>query len=316
MEANDSKKEETEMNRKKQLRGCLILALGALIWGIAFVAQNVGMDKVEPFTFNGIRTLLGSVTLLPLLLFRRLKNNGGERKTKDGKKELLIGGTLCGVALFVAGSLQQFAFTDPNASSGKIAFLTALYMIIVPLFGIFLGKKLPIRIWVCVLLGVTGAYLLSVSDGFSISRGDLLAIGCAVAFSFHILLVDRYSRTVDGVELSCLQFFVAGSLGVICMFLFEKPVLSDILSAAVPILYAGVMSCGLGYTFQVIGQKDVDPTVASLIMCFESVFGALAGWVILKETMSLRQVIGCVVMFIAVILTQIPISLKRKDKKA
>ena len=219
----------------------------------------------------------------------------------------------CPLALCVASNFQQQAFNDPDTTSGKIAFLTAMYMIIVPLLGLFLRKKIPLPIWISVALGVFGVYLLCINEGFSLSYGDVLALCCAFFYSIHILLIDRFSPRVDGVQLSCLQFFVSGALSLVCMAIFETPILSNILAVAPSILYSGVLSCGVAYTLQVVGQKGTDPAVASLIMCLESVFGVLSGWAILGETLSAKEIVGCVIMFAAIILTQMEFPAKKKS---
>ncbi len=294
-------------------RGPLILALAALIWGTSFVSQSVGMKSVEAFTFNGVRTLLGALTLLPVVALRRffLRKRGGDpsdpREKPGYRKKLLTGGVCCGLVLCVATNVQQFAFNDPDSSSGKIAFLTAMYMVLVPVLSFFVFKKRPsVLVALGVVTGVCGVYLLSVKEGFSMGYGDILSLLCAFCFSVHILVIDRFAPSLDGVELSCVQFAVSGGVTCLLMFLFETPTPGAVASAALPILYSGLMSCGVAYTLQVVGQKKTDPTVASLIMCLESVFGALSGWIILGETMSLRAIFGCVLMFIAILLTQIP----------
>ncbi|MBE6565170.1 MAG: DMT family transporter [Ruminococcaceae bacterium] len=300
---------------KNRFLGPLLLLLTAFIWGTSFVAQSKGMERIEAFTFNGIRTVLGALSLLPVIAFQYAgqKRREGEKAKKPfalSDKTLWIGGLCCGLALCVASNFQQQAFNDPGTSSGKIAFLTAMYMIIVPLMGLFLRKKIPLPVWISVFLGVFGVYLLCINEGFTLSYGDILALCCALFYSIHILLIDHFSPQVDGVQLSCLQFFVSGTLSLICMGIFETPILTDILAVAPAILYSGVLSCGVAYTLQVVGQKGTDPTVASLIMCLESVFGVLSGWAILGETLSAREIAGCVIMFAAILLTQVKWPLK------
>ena len=211
------------------------------------------------------------------------------------------------MVLCIATNVQQHAFSDPNTSAGKIAFLTAMYMILVPILSFILFRKKP-ALWVAlgVVLGTVGVYLLSATEGIGISYGDVLALLCALCFSGHILVIDRFAPGLDGVELACVQFAISGGVSCVLMFLFETPVLPEILSVAFPIAYSGIMSCGLAYTFQIVGQKYTDPTVAAVIMCLESVFGAISGWLILGETMSVRAIFGCVLMFAAILLTQIP----------
>ena len=294
------------------LRQSLLLFLTATIWGVAFVAQSVGMDYVEPFTFNAVRNMIGAIVLLPCIgLLNRLngKDNGEAREPQ--KKTLIIGGISCGVLLFVASNLQQFGIQYTTV--GKAGFITAMYIVLVPVFGIFLHKKAGLKIWAAVALAVAGLYLLCMTDGsFSLQMGDLLVLACAVAFSFHILVIDYFSPKVDGVKLSCIQFFTCAVLSAIGMLLFEEPKLSQILAAWVPILYAGVMSCGVAYTLQIIGQKGMNPTVASLILSLESVVSLLAGWVILGQKLSKRELAGCALAFAAIILVQLPSKVHKK----
>lgn len=294
------------------LRQSLLLFLTATIWGVAFVAQSVGMDYVEPFTFNAVRNMIGAIVLLPCIgLLNRLngKDNGEAREPQ--KKTLIIGGISCGVLLFVASNLQQFGIQYTTV--GKAGFITAMYIVLVPVFGIFLHKKSGLKIWAAVTLAVAGLYLLCMTDGsFSLQMGDLLVLACAVAFSFHILVIDYFSPKVDGVKLSCIQFFTCAVLSAIGMLLFEEPKLPQILAAWVPILYAGVMSCGVAYTLQIIGQKGMNPTVASLILSLESVVSLLAGWVILGQKLSKRELAGCALAFVAIILVQLPSKVHKK----
>ena len=230
---------------------------------------------------------------------------------KQVNRNSLIGGACCGVVLCVASSLQQFGVSMTTA--GKAGFFTALYIVIVPLMGVFIKKKIPKIIWLCVAIAVAGFYLLCVKEGFSIGTGDLLVLCCAFFFSIHIMVIDHFTAgKVDGVRMSCVQFLVAGVLAIICMFLFEEPSLASIWDARVSILYAGVMSCGVAYTLQILGQKDTDPTTATLLMSLESVFAALSGWVLLNEALSMKELFGCALVFVAVILAQIPLPVKSK----
>jgi len=298
----------------KKWIGSLMLLMTALIWGTAFVAQSVGMDYVEPFTFNFTRYIVGALVLVPFVIAGILRRNNNKDRSKEfindaknagkaAKKYTVFGGIGCGILLCVASSLQQFGIKYTN-SVGKAGFLTALYIIIVPILGIFIGKKSRALIWVCVVLSTAGLYLLCVKDGFKFEIGDVFLILCALVFSFHIMLIDHVSPRGDGVTISCIQFAVSGLLCFICALITEKIVFADILKAYFPILYAGVMSCGVAYTFQILGQKYVEPAKASLILCLESVFATLGGWVILKQTMSLKETIGCVIVFAAIILAQ------------
>lgn len=295
------------------LRQSLLLFLTATIWGVAFVAQSVGMDYVEPFTFNAVRNVIGAIVLLPCIGFlNRLNSNSDKKEEKEDKKTLIIGGISCGVLLFIASNLQQFGIQYTTV--GKAGFITAMYIVLVPVFGIFLHKKVGLRIWMAVVLAVAGLYLLCMTDGsFDLQTGDLLVLACAVAFSFHILVIDYFSPKVNGVKLSCIQFFTCAVLSAIGMLLFEEPKLSQILAAWLPIFYAGVLSCGVAYTLQIIGQKGMNPTVASLILSLESVVSLLAGWLILGQKLSNRELIGCALAFAAIIIVQLPVKTRTKS---
>lgn len=294
------------------LRQSLLLFLTAVIWGVAFVAQSVGMDYVEPFTFNAVRNGIGAVVLLPCIgLLNRLKVRDKSETVKAQKKTLITGGILCGVLLFIGSNLQQFGIQYTTV--GKAGFITAMYIVLVPVFGIFLHKKAGIKIWAAVALAVAGLYLLCMTEGaFKLQTGDLLVLAGAVGFTFHILVIDYYSPRADGVKLSCIQFLTCAVLSAVGMLLFEEPKLSQILAAWLPILYAGVMSCGVAYTLQIIGQKGMNPTVASLILSLESVVSLLAGWVILGQKLSGRELLGCALAFAAIIIVQLPSKCHKK----
>lgn len=281
----------------------LLLFLTAAIWGVAFVAQSVGMDYVKPFTFNGVRSLLGALVLLPAI-YSFNKKKDSEAKAKENPKTLWLGGVLCGVCLCVASSLQQVGIQYTTA--GKAGFLTAMYIIIVPVIGLFLKQKCSPFVGISIVLATIGLYLLSINDGFNIGKGDICVILCAVVFSLHILVIDYFAPKCDGVKLSCIQFLVCGVICSVIALAIEKPELNRILAAWIPITYAGVMSCGVAYTLQIIGQKGMNPTVASLILSLESVISVLAGWVLLHQALSVRELIGCVIMFAAIILAQLP----------
>ena len=285
-----------------------LLFLTACIWGSAFVAQSVGMDFVEPFTFTFARSIIGGLVLIPCIPFlRKLRN---EKRTGITKVEW-IGGLLCGVALFAASNMQQLGIV--HTTVGKSGFITALYVVIVPIMGIFLRKKMPRIIWFCVALSVVGLYLLCMTgESFSLNYGDLLTLICAILFSVHILIIDYYSPQGDGVVISCIQFFTCGVLSAIVMLFAESPSVTNIFAAKWPILYAGVLSSGVAYTLQVVAQKNVNPTVASLILCLESVVSAIAGWLILHETLTARELLGCGLMFVAIVLAQVPIPERKK----
>ena len=298
---------------KQQIKSSLILLLTATIWGVAFVAQSVGMEYIGPFTFNAIRCVLGGLVLMPVILvLKKKKEIGAENQEKEDKKTLWAGGIACGVILCIASNLQQFGIME--ASVGKSGFFTALYIVMIPVIGIFIGKRPGIKLWFCVALAVVGMYLLCMKDGsFTIERADIMLLLCALAFSFHILVVDYFSPKVDGVKMSCIQFFVCGVLSAVGMLFTETPDISNIQAAWLPLLYAGLLSCGVGYTLQIVGQKGINPVIASLIMSLESVISALAGWVILGQVLSPKEILGCVLMFVAIIITQIPIGNKKTD---
>ena len=302
----------------KKMQSNILLLLTAIIWGSAFVAQKSGMDYVEPFTFNGIRTFIGGLVLIPVIFFMEKKNPpeeiSREEKTKKNK-ELLIGGICCGLALFAASSLQQFGVSYTTA--GKAGFITTLYVVFVPIISVLLRKKVRPIMWLCVAMGAVGLYLLCMTDAsFRLTFGDTMVLLCAVAFAVHILTVDHFSPKMDGIKLSCIQFLTVGIVSMVCMFIFEHPDIHAILDCAVPILYAGMLSCGLGYTFQVVAQKHAEPTVASLLMSLESVFAVVFGALLLHETMSMRELSGCLIIFIAVIISQLPEKKPQKEGEA
>jgi drug/metabolite transporter (DMT)-like permease len=298
---------------KQQIKSSLILLLTATIWGVAFVAQSVGMEYIGPFTFNAIRCVLGGLVLIPVILvLKKKKETGAENQEKEDKKTLWAGGIACGVILCIASNLQQFGIME--ASVGKSGFFTALYIVMIPVIGIFIGKRPGIKLWFCVALAVVGMYLLCMKDGsFTIERADIMLLLCALVFSVHILVVDYFSPKVDGVKMSCIQFFVCGVLSAVGMLFTETPDISNIQAAWLPLLYAGLLSCGVGYTLQIVGQKGINPVIASLIMSLESVISALAGWVILGQVLSPKEILGCILMFVAIIITQIPIGNKKTD---
>ncbi len=338
----------------RQFRGSILLFLTAFIWGTAFVAQKSGLDLVSPLMFNGIRTLIGGIVLLPVIAFFSRKSRtsangsganealkagmagadkagaagagealeagtagtdaaGAGETSGENRRTLWIGGICCGFFLMAAGGVQQIGLNWTTA--GKSGFITALYVILVPLFGLFLRRKIRPIFWACVAASAVGLYLLCIpaDGGFgAINKGDIITMVCAALFAFHILVIDHFSPKVDGVKLSCIQFFFAGIVTlIIAPFLdpamgFSLPSAGDVLACWFPIFYSGVMSCGIAYTLQVVAQADVDPTIASMILCLESVFSVLAGAVILGEGMGTREIIGCVLMFIAILVAQLP----------
>lgn len=313
------------------MRGNLLLLLTAFIWGMAFAAQSEGMKYVEPFTFMGVRSYLAGIVLLIFLGVRRglekrhKKGTPGaalkeaEEKTpgnapgKSSGRMLLLGGVCCGVVLFTASMLQQIGIKYAP-ESGKAGFITALYIVLVPVCGIFIKKKAGARVWLAVLTALCGMYLLCVSDGFTIAKGDVYLLLCALAYAADILVVDYFSPKADGAAMSCIQFFVCGLLGTAGMFWTEKAEAARILKAWLPLVYTGVFSSGVGYTLQIVAQKDTEPTEASLIMSLESVFAALGGWLLLGQTLSVRESAGCALVFAAVILAQIPGRRKGKQE--
>ena len=285
------------------MKNNILLVLTALIWGCAFVAQSVGMDYVGPFTFNMARFLIGAIVLLPVIWFMdRQRKTGAEKGA--GQKTLIIGGICCGIALAVASTLQQWGILFTTV--GKAGFITAMYIVIVPLLGIFIGKKVRPLIIGCVAIAVVGFYFLCMTESLRLGLGDFLVLLCAIAFSTHILVIDHFSPKVDGVKMSAIQFLTAAIISAVPTLLWEQPVFTEILQAWQPVLYAGVMSCGVAYTLQIIAQKNADPTVASLLLSLESVFSVLAGWVLLGQGLSLKELFGCVLIFCAIILAQLP----------
>ena len=283
-----------------------MLLLAAFIWGSAFVAQSVGMDYMGPLTFSCVRSIICSIVLVPCIfvLDRWKSPQERERVAQMDRKTLLLGGVCCGVVLCVASNLQQFGIQ--YTSVGKAGFITALYIVIVPVLGLFLGRRCGLKVWLGVLIALVGFYLLCMTGGFSLERGDVYLLCCSVLFSCHILVIDHFSPLVDGVKMSCIQFLVSGVLSGIGMFLFETPTVEGILAGAGSVLYAGVLSCGVAYTLQIVGQTNYNPTVATLLMSLESVFSVLTGWAVLHQKLSVRELGGCVLIFIAVILAQLP----------
>ena len=293
--------------KKIQMKNSFLLLLTAAIWGVAFVAQSVGMEYVEPFTFNAVRSIISGLVLIPCIWFLDRKKPRQEKTSQMRKQEwkmLLAGGVCCGVCLFAASNFQQFGIRYTTV--GKAGFITACYIVIVPVIGIFLKKACGRLLWVSVAMAVVGLYFLCMTETLTIGKGDFLVFICALLFSLHILVIDYFSPRTDGVKMSCIQFFVCGILSGVAMLFTEEPHLTDIFAAWIPILYAGVMSCGVAYTLQIVGQKGMNPTVASLILSLESCISVLAGWLILGQKLSVRELSGCLIMFGAIILAQLP----------
>ena len=300
--------------KNKVIRQVVAPLLAAMIWGSAFVFQSVSTEFIEPFTFNMARSLVASVFLLGLTLvmraFRKEKKEVSPQDKKAYRKELLTGGLCCGVFLTIASNLQQLGIA--YTTTGKAGFITALYIVVVPVAGIFFRKKVDFTVWISVLLAVAGLYFLCVKEGFSIAAGDFYVFLCAIFFAGQILLVDRFVQKVDGVELSFVQFIVMTVLSGICMLIFENPDWPAIRACIGPILYVGVFSSGVAYTLQIIAQKDANPTVVSILMSMESVFATLSGAVFLQEVLSGREYAGCALMLVAVVLAQIPVPKRKK----
>lgn len=307
---------------KNKIGSSLLLFITACIWGVAFVAQSVAADYVKPFTFNFIRFLMGGIFLIPVIwIIGRTKtadkgDNQCEDKSDDktaDRKTTLVGGICCGLCLCAGSLCQQYGIQF--TSVGKAGFITALYIIIVPVLGIFLKKKVSVLIWLSAAVAMTGFYLLCMTEGLSVNKGDFILLIGAFIFSLHILVIDYFSPKADGVQISCVQFFTSAIICGIGTFMFEKPELTAILAAYVPLLYAGIMSCGIAYTLQIVGQKNTEPTVASLILSLESVIAVLAGWIILGQKLSLTEIIGCVLVFAAIIMAQLPTGEKKDYEK-
>jgi len=269
------------------------------------------MDYVEPFTFNASRYFVGGAVLLPVIAVR--SRAGGLKKREDPavRKQLILGGIICGAILFVASALQQTGLLYTTV--GKSGFITALYIITVPIFGLFLKKRTGVNVWISVFIATAGMYLLCVTESSFFGRGELLSFLCAVCFAWHILVIDRLAPNVDSVKLCCVQFFSCAIFSSFAMFVFESPEIGSIIAAASPILYTGVLSCGVAYTFQIMGQRDANPAVASLIMSLESVFALLGGVLLMGEAPTARELLGCLLMFGAIVLSQF--SLKKKSEK-
>ena len=290
----------------KQYRGSILLFITAIIWGVAFVAQDVGMDYWSPFAFNGIRNYIGAAVLLPFIYMRDKSRGSNAKKWND--KTLITGGVLCGTALCSATCFQQFGIQLSDASAGKAGFITAFYIVLVPIAGIFFKKKCPITAYLAAVIAAVGLYILCIPAGvvFEVKFADVLVFICALIFTAQILLVDYYSPKVDGVKLACIQFFTSAVISTIGALVTGSFDVVFNIEAWIPILYAGVLSSGVAYTLQIIGQKDLNPTVASIIMSLEACVSVIAAWVILGDAMDARQITGCVIMFGAILLAQLP----------
>ena len=298
------------MNKQK-LKGNAMLLLTAMIWGMSFIAQSKGVEDISPVAFTGLRSVLGGIVLLPVIAFLDYGKKKHNKRVGRINRDLITGGTLCGLILCLASTLQTMGMV--YTSPGKSAFITALYMVIIPIVGLFTGKKPRPVIAISVVIATVGLYMICVDSSSGINKGDLITLACSFLFTAHILVIDHFSPRVDGVKLSCIQFFVCGAINLIYMSIFEKPELAPILGCWASIGFSGIMSCGIAYTLQIVGQKYTDPTSASILMSLESVFAALSaailaasGWNITGGTMNIREIIGCVLMFCAIILVQLP----------
>ena len=292
----------------KKWYGNAALLLAAIIWGFALVAQSVGMEYVGPFTFQASRSFLGSAALVPVILIMDAKKKKNPDYAPPGKKErrrLWVGGIVCGVVLCTACCFQQVGILYTTV--GKAGFLTAMYLVLVPILGIFLGRRAPKKIWFCVAVSAVGIYFLSMTESFAFAKGDILVIVCAFFFAIHILAVDHFAPDVDGVKLSCIQFLVTAVISSALMFLFEKPQAGQIAGAGISILYAGVMSCGGAYTLQILGQQYTEPATATLLLSMESVFSLVGGALLLGQIPSGKELLGCALVFAAVLFAQMPV---------
>ncbi|MDR1246688.1 MAG: DMT family transporter [Clostridiales Family XIII bacterium] len=299
------------------VKSTFILTLAAMIWGFAFVAQRSGMEHVGPFFFNGVRTLLGALTLTVFISFQNSASRAASRNASGDKKDLLRGGLLCGLVLFAGSNFQQMGLVFTSAS--KAGFITALYIILVPIFGIFLKHRTHWNTWIGVILASVGLYCLCITEAFNIAAGDLVILIGAAFWALHILIIDYFVRRVDAVRLSCAQFIVCGAFSLIAMPFADPyfsavsfPSFESIIAVLPAILYAGILSSGAGFTLQAVGQKYANPTVASIIMSTEAIFGVIGGFLLLGERFTPRELLGSVLMFAAVILAQLPLGTRRK----
>jgi drug/metabolite transporter (DMT)-like permease len=292
----------------KKFIGPLILLITSVVWGLCFVAQTAGMDHVGPFTFHSTRSLLGAAVLVPVILIMdavKKKKETYEKPTRESRKKLLVAGVLCGIALCVASCFQQYGIYL-GTGAGKGGFITAFYVILVPIASIFIGRKSDLKTWLCVPIALAGLYLLCIGDTFKFEGGDLYVLASAFFYTAQILLIDKLAPSLDGVRLAALQFLFGGILAGIPALIFENPSWSLIVSAGASILYAGVMSCGVAYTLQIIGQKYTHPTVASIIMSSEALFALISGMIILQDFPSIKESFGCVLMLTAIIVAVVP----------
>lgn len=304
----------SEKQQKNSYFHSFLLLMTATVWGLAFVAQSVGMEHVGPYTFVGTRSILAVLAMLPVvsIISRRVANEEVPRHfSRRDRQPLFVGGSICGILLFFGMILQQIGIQ--YTTIGKAGFITTSYVVMVPLLGVFLRRHVGLKLWMAVMLAVVGLYFLCMTPGeLTINKGDFIVLLSAVVYTFHITVVDHYAPAVNGVLFSFLQMVVVAIIGIVTMFIFENPQMPSIIQAFLPIAYAGIFSSGVGFTLQMIGQKGVSPTVASLIMSLESCISLLAGWAILGEVMNPRELFGCALMFAAIVLSQLPSRIKDK----
>ena len=303
--------------KHNQMRQVVFPILAAFIWGTAFVAQDVCADAMGAFTFNGTRYYIAVLSLLVVLAvssgFRKDRPQLSPAEKKAQRRQLWLGGFCCGTVLAIASNFQQAGLVA-GTDGGKAGFITALYVVLVPVFGLFFRRRVSLPVWIAVALSVGALYLLCIKGSFSLAPGDLLVLVCAICFSVHILVIDHFTATCDGVKLSCLQFLFAGTWSTILALFFDTISFQVLLDCIWPLLYVGVFSCGVGYTLQILAQKGSNPTVVTILLSLESVFAVIAGAVVLHQQMTAREYLGCVLMFAAVILAQIPMPQKKKLK--
>lgn len=297
----------------KQRTSSFLLLLTSLIWGTAFVAQGAVSDVLGAFTFTAVRTFVGAAIMIPVwLIMNRVQPQEAQRTaTKEGRKTTILAGVICGIFMFLGSGLQQVGITEymnlyGTTAVGKAGFITALYVIFVPILGLFIKKRPSFKVWVSVIIALAGLYLLCVKEGFTIDIPDVYLLLCALAFAFYILFVDHFAPRINIYLFSAIQLAVCGAISSVATAAFETVVWSDVLASWFPILYTGIFSSAIAYTLEAVAQKNVNPAVASLLFCLEAVFAALAGWLILNETMTGMEVLGCVLMFAAVLLAQLP----------
>lgn len=299
--------------KNNQLRQVVFPILAAFIWGTAFVAQDVCADAMGAFTFNGTRYYIAVLSLLVVLAvssgFRKDRPQISPAEKKAQRRQLWLGGFCCGTVLAIASNFQQAGLVA-GTDGGKAGFITALYVVLVPVFGLFFRRRVSLPVWIAVALSVGALYLLCIKGSFRLAAGDLLVLVCAVCFAVHILVIDHFGATCDGVKLSCVQFLFAALWSAVCIPFFEHVDAAALLSCALPLLYVGVFSCGVGYTLQILAQKDSNPTVVTILLSLESVFAVIAGAIILHQSMTPREYLGCALMFLAVVLAQIPLPAK------